>query len=270
MNLNRTAIFEALKRYDFTEYEAKMYIALLQKHPANGNEIAIASGVPSPKVYENLKKMVEKEVVFPVTDGKQAGKRFYTPLPYEDLLSKFEYEVKKDSALLSNYFKELERKTKPDWSELYHIDGYSSSLESLKELIDGAEQSIYISCWGEEMDQLYENLVGAHKRSVNIASISFSKSASPIPWLHFLHHEGKYSNKRHIGELSCVIDERRVLILHSTGDEAHSVVSSHAALTRSTLNYIRHDIYINRVASDLGAELKAFYGSQFEKLLDDF
>ncbi|SIT73793.1 TrmB family transcriptional regulator [Edaphobacillus lindanitolerans] len=259
-----------LKKYGFTEYEAKIYMALLERHPLNGNEIATQSGVPNPKVYEALKRLTDRNVIFNVSEGTVVNKKLYSPLPYDELLQSLKAEFEEDHELLDDYFKNLSTKNNVDWSELYHISGYAASLEALKELINGAADNIYISCWNEELIHLMHELKEAESRGVKVVSISFDQPEAPVTWHHYHHHVGAFSDKRHIGELSCAVDDRRVFILHSAGADTHSIISSHAALIRTTINYIRHDIYINQVVKDFPKELVKQYGDQFERLLNRF
>lgn len=261
-------IYETLKKYNFTEYEAKIYVALLRQHPMNGNEISILSGVPSPKVYEAVKKMVERKIVYAVSES--TNKRVYIPLAYNELLALLEAEFNQDNAFLSDFFDGLKKEKNISWSELYHIDGYSSSLDTLREMINQAESSIYLSCWNNEMASLISDLTAAQNRGVKIISIVFDEVKYAIPWHHFQHHKGSLSSSKHLGELSCVLDEQRVFILHTTEESAHSIISSHTALSRTAINYIRHDIYINRVGEDFHDELTRKYGPNLEKLLDIF
>lgn len=263
-------VYSTLKKYDFTEYEAKIYVALLQNNPLNGNEIAMKSGVPSPKVYENLNRMCEKNTVFQVFDGSTSAKKLYSPLPYKELLHNLEMEFENDTALMANQFRKLSNKMNLEWSELYHVDGYTSSIDALNQMIQAAENTVFLSCWNSELQLLWNELLEAHKRGIHIVSILFDESQKECPWLQFKHHKGKYSNRRHIGELSCVLDEKRVLILHSTDEGAHAVISSHMAMTRTTLNYIRHDIYLNQIVEDFHDNLSEKYGKNLESLLDTF
>jgi sugar-specific transcriptional regulator TrmB len=69
---------EALNSLGLTVYEAKTYIALLQKHPANGNELSRRSGVPGPKIYETLNNMVQKGLVAVLNANPQMFLRFRT------------------------------------------------------------------------------------------------------------------------------------------------------------------------------------------------
>ncbi|MCZ7670869.1 MAG: helix-turn-helix domain-containing protein [Chloroflexi bacterium] len=47
----------ALNKIGFTEYEAKVYLALLREHPATGYQLSKESGVPRSMVYEALKRL---------------------------------------------------------------------------------------------------------------------------------------------------------------------------------------------------------------------
>ena len=75
-------LLERLRSIGLGDYEAKLYVALVKRHPASGYELARSSGVPSSKVYEVLARLQEKDLVFP-TDGGGRAKR-YVPVDPED------------------------------------------------------------------------------------------------------------------------------------------------------------------------------------------
>ena len=73
---------EALNNMGLTVYEGKAYLALLQKHPSHGNEISRHSGVPGPKIYETLNRMMQKGLVAALNTDPL----LYSPLPYHEFL----------------------------------------------------------------------------------------------------------------------------------------------------------------------------------------
>lgn len=264
-------IYSVLKKYDFTEYEAKIYVSLLQQHPLKGHAIAINSGVPSPKVYESLRKMIEKGIVFTISDGKTASKKLYSPLPYEELMEKLNQEFQEHTGFLTSFFENASKNIVEDWSELFHIEGYIPSIDVIKNSIRASTNQIILSGWNKEIIQLKEDLLAAHERGVSIVTIIFDNPDLGFPWKNFSHHQGPTSNSRHLGELSIVIDRSKVIILQSSvPEESHAIVSSHQAMIRTTINYIRHDIYINRVVKDFHHELTEKYGENLENLLENF
>jgi sugar-specific transcriptional regulator TrmB len=53
-----------LMQFGFTNYEAKAYLALLQKHPAIGYEVSKIARIPTAKIYETLARLQKKGAVY--------------------------------------------------------------------------------------------------------------------------------------------------------------------------------------------------------------
>ncbi|MEB1807040.1 MAG: hypothetical protein LPK26_07030 [Bacillaceae bacterium] len=263
-------IINSLKNNGFTEYEAKVYLSLLKSYPANGNRIAKSSGVPGPKVYETLRKMQEKGYVFLVKNGDKSSNKRYYPLPYEDLLSSFEKEFTENLNLLHTSFEMISSSSDQEWSELFHMEGYETSIEVIKNEIDHSSQEIIMSCWAKEFDALFSHLAAAQKRGVKVVTMLFDQTTTPIPWSNFFHYPSTKVDDRHFGELSIVIDDKKVVVFEAKSANSSGVVSSHQSMVKTTRNYIRHDIYVNRIMNDFDQDLKKLYGEQLERLIDDF
>src|SRR5699024_1557744 len=263
--------FELFKKYGFSEYEAKIYLALLKQHPMNGNNISIKSGVPSAKVYQNLPRLIQKGYIYLVNDGKQKSKKFYVPLPWEKLLALLESSHKQDMRLMKDHLKHIETNVENEWSKLYHIEGYDASIELLQQLIEQTEHSIIFSGWNKELIQIFNEIDNANKRGISIVSILFDETNlnKNIHWKHFQHHKGQFTNARHLGEFVAVFDSKKALILNSE-TPAHGIISNHAAFVNIAENYIRHDIYINRSLPEFEGMLAEKYGENLEKLIMDF
>ncbi|MGY3717905.1 TrmB family transcriptional regulator [Sutcliffiella cohnii] len=270
--MNIEKIINTLKGFGFTEYEAKVYLALLEQNNLNGNGIALKSGVPGPKVYETLKKMTDKGFVFVVSDGSNKRNKRYSPLPYKDLLETLKKTLTKDIELLNTSFEALKANDNNNWTELFHISGYETSLNVVDQAINEATEEIIMSCWSKEMEKLYENLLKAYDRGVKVVTIIFDQTeiAEKFPWRSFRHYKFPSTEQRHNGELSCVIDRKKVIVLDSLEEDPHAVVSSHQAMVKTTRNYIRHDIYVNRIMQDFSKEMMNKYGENAEKLISDF
>ena len=53
-------ILNDLKDLGFTEYEAKVYLALLKNHPASAYTVSQDSGVPHSRVYDVTRRLIRK------------------------------------------------------------------------------------------------------------------------------------------------------------------------------------------------------------------
>jgi sugar-specific transcriptional regulator TrmB len=70
-------IVESLKTLGLSEYQAKVYVALVGYGTASASEISTASKVPQNKVYSVLKELEEDGLVFVGGSGK--GANIYRP-----------------------------------------------------------------------------------------------------------------------------------------------------------------------------------------------
>src|ERR1041385_197872 len=69
-----TGLVEHLQRIGFTQYEARVYLTLARAGALNGNEISLASEVPSSKTYETLRKLMQKGAV--AVFAEEAGTKY--------------------------------------------------------------------------------------------------------------------------------------------------------------------------------------------------
>lgn len=260
---------DSLKELGFTEYEARIYLALLRFHPSNGNTIAVQSGVPTPKVYETLRKMQEREVVFSVPGGDKGNQMRYSPLPYDDLLSRSKQAFLGNVDFLQKALTEISAMSDTNWTELFVVNGYAASMEAVRSAVIEARTDIIMSLWSPELDFLHEALMDAHRRGVSIVTLTFDQGRK-VPWRHFQHHHADLIRARHAGELNMVLDKEKTIIFQSSQKRPHAVVSRHPVTIKTTLNYIRHDIYVNRIVQDFGEVMMQRYGSGLEGLIDDF
>lgn len=76
-------VVSTLQELGFTEYEAKVYCALVKFPGSTGYEIGGHSKVPRARVYEVLEGLQDKGLAYPQTvDGKQV----YYPQPHRTML----------------------------------------------------------------------------------------------------------------------------------------------------------------------------------------
>lgn len=113
-------------------------------------------------------------------------------------------------------------------------------------------------------------MLDAYGRGVSIISIIFDETHLSLPWKDFKHYKSETAEGRHSGELSCVIDLKKVIILESDAQKSYGIVSSHQAMVKTTRNYIRHDIYVNRLLHDFSKQIESQYGKELQGLIGDF
>lgn len=61
--MENTTLIEMIRKAGFSDYEAKCYLALLERDSLAVNEVAKLAGIPRPSAYDVLEKLMEKGVV---------------------------------------------------------------------------------------------------------------------------------------------------------------------------------------------------------------
>ena len=77
-------LVDQLQNLNFTQYESRAYLSLLEQGNITGYELAKNSGIPASKIYAVLNKLMEKEVILAL-DSEPVK---YTPLPPKEVLSR--------------------------------------------------------------------------------------------------------------------------------------------------------------------------------------
>lgn len=266
--MNKSQTIEALKGIGFTEYEAKIYISLLENEPQNGNSLSKTSGVPSSKVYEVLRKMQDDGHVFVVTNSGDTKSKYYSPLPYKDLIEQVTTDFSATMDVVETSLDSISKKTIKSWTNLYNIEGYNTTLSLISDSIMNAQSEIVMVAWSQEITELLPALKKAHQSGVTIATISFDTFAEKQPWLHVTHSPIPKALQKHIGELAVVIDNHVAIVFDGDSDVPNAVVSNYYTMVKTIRNYITHDMYLNKIQVDLDNEIKTVYGNDLGKLYD--
>src|SRR3712207_6706440 len=134
-----------LQELGFGDYEARAYVALLQRSPINGYELAKASGIPRANVYAVLQKLEERGAV--VRADEAAGTR-YAPVPAAELIRRLGHRVQ---GVLQAAQEALEEVSSPvEQARIWTIRGYAVLLEHARSLVDATRERLLVAIWPEE------------------------------------------------------------------------------------------------------------------------
>ncbi len=256
------ATVAALNSLGLTSYEAKAYIALLQKHPSHGHEISRRSGVPGPKIYETLNRMMQRGLVATQNTDPQ----MYSPLPYREFLTRKKNEFQRTEELLTADLEEISMP--PVDITLWQLTDHDILIAKARDLIDSAKKTVLMSLWPPQGRLLEKNLAAARERGAAIVSIQFEREGIEIGKV-FHHIQVDTVYERHSGELTMVVDESVGLFMSQPpGREWNGFWTTNPGVVKLMTNYVRHDIYSNKLIYRFAPEIKAAYGGQLEKLLD--
>ena len=114
----------------FSEYEAKVYVALLKENPATGYQVSKVSGVPRSMVYEVLGKLTARGAAMEL---RKEGKTQYAPIPPRDFLNQLHRQYEDLVVSLKDDLTALDAAS--DLEYVWNIEGYENVIAKAREMI---------------------------------------------------------------------------------------------------------------------------------------
>src|SRR5476649_2608450 len=129
-----------LTQLGFSQYEARTYIGLLLSNGATGYSVANDTGVPQPKVYETLRRLVERGAA--AHTGEKPAR--YSAVPPDVLLKGLEDDFAARVAAARRDLETLPRKVgATELLPVSRVDSFVAAVQSAAEAIAGAGTRVY-------------------------------------------------------------------------------------------------------------------------------
>ncbi len=254
-------IMNDMKKLGFSEYECKAYLKLLEDFPLNGYSLSKHSGVPRSRIYEVLKNLMDKQMVFEQTEEKN---KLYYPVEPEIFIKKLKSQYEEVFSSISKFTDKIYKDKKQD-EKLVVIKGRLNIINFMNLLIRGAEKRIALSIWEEEISDLLPELDKAIDRGVVLRGIYFGEKA---PYDTLVPHRRlkRYMAEKKERYISIIIDGTHTLSgIVSKGDESKVTWTRDEGFIEISEDFIAHDLLVNLYSASL--DEKAY--KQFEEFADN-
>lgn len=240
-------ICQALNQLGYTDYEAKVYIALLQSPDATGYEASRVSGVPRAKVYEVLESLERKGAVFTSTvDGKQ----LYRGLNPAILVSRHRRQTEELLLNLEPALSSLGGQYNPE--ALLNIRGVEAVNEQVVTLLKKAQARVLVTGLPTDLAALTPHLKACLEHGVQVYILSYGEFSLPGAKV-FKHKVSgtQYLQVAALGRwLALVVDHDEAILARLTGGSNTSALwTRHPAVVFGVSGWISHDITLFRMES---------------------
>ena len=201
-------LVERLVKTGYSEYEAKVYVALQKCNPATGYQVAKESGVPRSTIYEVLGKLIARGAVVTQSFGDLVR---YAPVPPDLLLDRMRHEFEDTLDELSDGFKRV-MATPVAPGQTWNISGRDNILAQAREMIERAQSEVAVAV-GDD-DQLDDLLTWLQQAKVRKLALTV---VSPVPYdadglTVIVHPQGEHLRHALGHGLTLVVDGREALI----------------------------------------------------------
>lgn len=256
-----TAIAERLTQLGFSQYEARTYVGLLMSDGATGYSVANETGVPQPKVYETLRRLVDRGAAIRTAERPAR----YAAVAPELLLKTLEHEFETKVMAARQSLERLpERKLPEPVLALSRLNSFPVATERAAAAISRARSRVYLSGRNDELKGLAEAVDQASDRGVQFVIVHFGRLPFSPPRGQVLRHastEGTLYGSRKAHHLAVVVDSTWALwALARDGRDWEGMYGDVPLAASLVKAYIRHDLFVQRMYSDLPGELEALYG----------
>lgn len=255
------AIAERLTRLGFSQYEARTYVGLLLSDSATGYTIANETGVPQPKVYETLRRLVDRGAAI-LLDERPAR---YAAVSPDVLLGALEKEFQDRLTAARTSLASLpERSTNARGLPVSRVSTLADALGRATAAIATARGRVYLSGKGDDLAGLASAVDEASERGVQFVIVHFGRLPFQPPRGKVMRHastEGTLYASRKSHHLAVVVDSHWALWGLARDGRVWDVLFGEVPLVASLVkSYIRHDLFVQRMYADLPNELEALYG----------
>jgi sugar-specific transcriptional regulator TrmB len=252
------ALLKALQNVNFTLYESKAYLALLQNPETTGYEIAKNSGIPASKIYQVLNKLLHREVIAALDSDPV----LYTPIPPQEIFSQMRTTYNTVIDTLQNGLTKIYQSEKRHDNYIWNLGGRQAIINRIIEFINKAQQHIYLSIWDEEVEELEMTLLAAEKRKVELTIVHYGQRFLNIGSEYRHGREHTIRQQRGARRIALEVDGQYVILGHflETGG-SNAAWTTNAGLVLLARDYIIHDIYTIKMAEKFGNAVNEIFDS---------
>lgn len=264
----RVEVVERLVELGFTQYEARGYSGLLGQEPMTGYALANETKIPQPKVYETLRRLEDRRAVVRVGDEPAR----YVAVPAEHLLAQLEGQFRLRLSEAKHSLSQLALGGGDEGLRVMDsLTTRSAAVKRTSELLESSTRHVYLSLHADQFAELVTAVTEADRRGVRIDLLLFGGSSIELRHGRVLRHSStsgviyRHHQARHI---AVVCDGDRTLwALAPNGDDWRGLAAEDELFAAVVKGYIRHDLYVQQIFSDLGPELEERYGPGLEGLV---
>lgn len=257
-----------LKELNFSEYEAKAYLALLENSPLTGYAVALNSGIPRSKVYEVLGSLTARGDVVVSQDEKP----LYAPIPPQELLAD---RKKRSKEVFQDAEKALARytSTAENRESIWNISGCEAIFRRIRETMKGAKRRIMLELWEEDAKELRDALQKEAERGIEVIIMLYGNLEIDLSFAKVCRHDLSDEVLFEDGGrwiLFSIDDEEIVAGIVSLEADSRAAWTTHPALVIPITEFIIHDWYINTVMQEFRPMIEEKFGHHLEKLRKEF
>jgi sugar-specific transcriptional regulator TrmB len=198
-----------LERAGLSPYQAEAYVALLEYGATSATELASASDVPKPRIYDVLEELEDRGYVETYEAGSLHARAHSPADVMEDLRAR--------AGMFESAAEEVEERWEQPSLESNRasiVKRFQTVYERASMFVDGAQHQVHLSLTPEEFTRLRPRLVAAHDRGVSVRVSIHTKPGEDPPDLDFRGACWEARHRRFPAPFVTLVDRRKTCFAH--------------------------------------------------------
>lgn len=252
-----------LKRLDFTEYEARIYVQLLRSSPATAYEISKSSNVPRPNTYHALEALAQRGAVLPVSENPSK----YIAADPQELLGAISRQTRSLCSDLAERLSSLSLATEDHY--VWTLRGDGAIHDKINALIDQSREVVWVKAADQVLRRHKMALKAAAERGVEILIVLFGFDADEFRFSEsarvYIHEANGVRMGTADNLFTLAVDHVEMLTAAVEGD----VIAAHSRnhpIVNMAESLIRHDYYMAEIFARFRPEIDAVFGPHLRDL----
>jgi sugar-specific transcriptional regulator TrmB len=258
---------QQLVELGFSHYEARAYLGLLGQDPMTGYALSNVTQVPQPKVYETLRRLLDKRAVVQV--GSEPAT--FVAVPPDHLLENVDSDFRRRLADARLGLSRLRPAAEQEFRVVRALTDWPAIVGHSEQMIAHSERHVYLSAHADQLADLATCMREADARGVRLDVLCFGKVPVTLAHGRILSHastEGVLYRHHQARHLALVVDSVDALwALAADGSSWDAMTAPGELLVALVKGYIRHDAYIQEIYAEFRDVLRERYGPGLAKLV---
>lgn len=239
---------QQLVAFGLTEYEARVYLALLREHPTTGYQISKVSGVPRSMVYEALGRLETRRAVLKTSEEKAT---LYRPVPPDVLLDRYADETEARIAALRSGLIPLYQRQ--DEERLWTFTGRREALRYAVELIQAAKYELMLVLSDADIVELAPALTEANGRGVTLGCMLTGQADFAVGQV--VRHPNHETEIHGMRETLLIVADEHELLIASGHTETSGTMTTNTNMVLIARQFVWMELFAQRIFARLGDDL---------------
>ncbi len=227
-----------LRDFAFSKYESACYLALVAQHPSNGSQLSKRSGIARSRIYDVLRSLTKKGIVFEIQKG------CYVPLPFDELKKRFRSQFESNLALLEKQLAAIAPEA--DYEYLLTLRGRDAVLAKATDIIASTRKELYLRLFPRTWKHLETSIRSASARGVGVRLIAMG-AIPPVFDIQVSHPEVAGLCEKLGGETIDIIADRTEALVGmfeaERPDQSSVIWTRNRWFVIANRDSLRHDFY---------------------------